>query len=71
MECTNPAGHLLLGCPNFRPRLIKWKVLSHVRNFICDDNGQDLIEYALLLAFVCVPLAQQELLAPHLVFPWQ
>ena len=29
-------------------------VLSTIRNFIRDDNGQDLIEYTMLLAFVCV-----------------
>ena len=28
--------------------------MTLVKNFLRDDSGQDLIEYALLLAFVCL-----------------
>jgi Flp pilus assembly pilin Flp len=46
---------LLLGCPKRQTKVNQMeKLLSHLRNFIRDDNGQDLIEYTILLAFVCV-----------------
>lgn len=30
------------------------KIMSYLKNFINDQEGQDLVEYALLLAFVAV-----------------
>jgi Flp pilus assembly pilin Flp len=30
---------------------------QQLTNFICDEQGQDLIEYTLLLAFVCLTSA--------------
>lgn len=29
----------------------------HFKRFLCDEEGQDLIEYTLLLAFVCLASA--------------
>jgi Flp pilus assembly pilin Flp len=32
-------------------------MLKHISKFLSDDQGQDLIEYTLLLAFVCLSCA--------------
>ncbi len=43
------------------------KLLFQLRNFICDDNGQDLIEYTMLLAFVCLASSALFINAGHSV----
>ncbi len=32
-------------------------MLSMIKNFLCEDSGQDLVEYTLLLAFVALASA--------------
>jgi len=42
-------------------------LLSQLRNFTHDDNGQDLIEYTMLLAFVCLASSALFINAGHSV----
>jgi len=51
----SPLGASASGLPKRQTKVNQMEiVLSHLRNFICNDNGQDLIEYTMLLAFVCL-----------------
>jgi Flp pilus assembly pilin Flp len=57
MACVGRAAFSIICLMITQGKTAFRRLQMHLRRFLCEEEGQDLIEYTLLLAFVCLASA--------------